>query len=128
MRRVAALTHEPVLEAHGIRGEGQARDFAAREERIDELALGGLHGQAPHFAQQLRKWLIAWADRNDYNLYTDGLVVHTTIDSRLQALANQAVTRQGNQLQSIANAAWAPRAGWAENRALVQALRAKGVL
>ncbi|MFP3616286.1 penicillin-binding protein, partial [Paraburkholderia sp. SIMBA_050] len=44
-----------------------------------------------------------------------------TIDSRLQAMANQAVTRQGNQLQSIANAAWAPRAGWAECRVLVQA-------
>lgn len=78
-------------------------------------------GPAPHFAQQLRKWLIAWADRNDYNLYTDGLVIRTTIDSRLQAMANQALTRQGNQLQSIANVAWAPRAGWAENRALVQA-------
>jgi len=78
-------------------------------------------GPAAHFAQQLRKWLIAWADRHDYNLYTDGLVIRTTIDSRLQAAANQAVARQGNQLQSIANAAWAPRAGWGESRALVQA-------
>ncbi len=78
-------------------------------------------GPAPHFAQQLRKWLITWADRNDYNLYTDGLVIHTTIDSRLQTMATQALTRQGNQLQSIANAAWAPRAGWSESRGLVQA-------
>ncbi|GJG98025.1 penicillin-binding protein 1A [Cupriavidus pauculus] len=77
-------------------------------------------GPAAHFAQQLRKWLISWADSNDYNLYTDGLVIHTTIDARLQAMANQALVRQGNQLQSIANAAWAPRAGWAESRALVQ--------
>ena len=77
-------------------------------------------GPAAHFAQQLRKWLISWADSNDYNLYTDGLVIHTTIDARLQAMANQALTRQGNQLQSIANAAWAPRAGWAESRGLVQ--------
>ncbi|WP_458766654.1 penicillin-binding protein 1A [Cupriavidus basilensis] len=78
-------------------------------------------GPAPHFAQQLRKWLITWADRNDYNIYTDGLVVRTTIDSRLQALANQAVARQGNQLQGIADAAWAPRSGWAANKDLVQA-------
>ena len=42
----------------------------------------------------MRKWLIDWADRNDYNIYSDGLVVHTTIDSRLQAAANQAVNRQ----------------------------------
>lgn len=70
-------------------------------------------GRAPHFAQQLRKWLIAWADDNDYNIYSDGLVVRTTIDSRLQTMATQAVMWQGNQLQSIANAAWGARAGCA---------------
>ena len=63
-------------------------------------------GRAPHFAQQLRKWLIGWADDNDYNIYSDGLVVRTTIDSRLQAMATNALALQGNQLQSIANAAW----------------------
>ncbi|WP_425452746.1 transglycosylase domain-containing protein [Trinickia dinghuensis] len=68
-------------------------------------------GPAPHFAQQLRKWLIGWADANGYNIYSDGLIVHTTIDSRLQAMANAAVKLQGNQLQSMANAQWSGRAG-----------------
>lgn len=77
-------------------------------------------GPAPHFAQQLRKWLVAWADRNDYNIYTDALVVRTTIDSRLQALANQAVTRQGNQLQAIAEAAWGQGPGWRGRKPLVE--------
>ncbi|SAK84223.1 peptidoglycan glycosyltransferase [Caballeronia calidae] len=70
-------------------------------------------GRAPHFAQQLRKWLIAWADDNDYNIYSDGLVVRTTIDSRLQTMATNALAWQGNQLQSIANAAWGGRGGCA---------------
>ena len=78
-------------------------------------------GSAPHLAQQLRKWLIAWADKNDYDIYGDGLVVRTTIDSRLQALANQAVARQGNQLQVIADAAWGQRSGWGTSKNLVQA-------
>ena len=77
-------------------------------------------GPAPHFAQHLRKWLIAWADRNDYNIYSDGLVVRTTIDSRLQMRANQAVARRGSQLQGIANSAWNGRSGWSANNALVQ--------
>lgn len=68
-------------------------------------------GPAPHFAQQLRRWLIAWADRNDYNIYSDGLVVHTTIDSRLQAMATAALTQHANQLQGIANGAWSGRNG-----------------
>ena len=59
----------------------------------------------------MRTWLLAWADRNDYNIYADGLVVHTTIDSRLQAMATQAVASQANQLQGVANRAWSGRDG-----------------
>jgi len=70
-------------------------------------------GRAPHFAQQLRKWLIAWADDHDFNIYSDGLIVRTTIDSRLQSMATQSLMLQGNQLQSIANAAWGGRGGCA---------------
>ncbi|MGT2490999.1 hypothetical protein ACU4GD_11820 [Cupriavidus basilensis] len=44
-------------------------------------------GPAPHFAQQLRKWpdhLGRTATTTP--IYTDGLVVRTTIDSRLRAI------------------------------------------
>ncbi|MES2424502.1 MAG: transglycosylase domain-containing protein, partial [Pseudomonadota bacterium] len=76
-------------------------------------------GPAPHFTQQMRRWLIEWADRNDYNIYTDGLVVHTTIDSRLQAAANQAVVNQGNRLQPTVDAQW--RSGWNPKKDVVLA-------
>ena len=82
-----------------------------RPLRVDFERQTEAPGRAPHFAQQLRKWLIDWADSNDYNIYSDGLIVRTTLDSRLQAMATQAVIWQGNQLQSIANAAWGARAG-----------------
>lgn len=61
-------------------------------------------GPAPHVARQLRKWLVAWADERDFDIHADGLVVRTTIDSRLQKAANQALTRQLTQLQAIADA------------------------
>ncbi len=77
-------------------------------------------GAAPHVTQQLRRWLIEWADRRDYNIYADGLVIRTTIDSRLQNLANQAVARQGASLQNLANADWGPRA-WGAQRDMVRA-------
>nr|WP_245180378.1 transglycosylase domain-containing protein [Cupriavidus sp. LEh25] len=78
-------------------------------------------GAAPHFSAQLRKWLIAWADRNGYNIYADGLVVHTTLDFRLQAMATQAVDWQANQLQWIANEAWNERTGCWPGNGLFQA-------
>ncbi|MBN9094866.1 MAG: transglycosylase domain-containing protein [Pandoraea pnomenusa] len=104
-------------------GDLDASKLAALQKRplrIDFERQTEAPGPAPHFAQQLRKWLIGWADRNDYNIYSDGLVVHTTIDSRLQAMATQALTRQANQLQGIADANWSARGGWRDSTALVQ--------
>jgi penicillin-binding protein 1A len=72
-------------------------DFERQQEAI---------GPAPHLAAHIRKWLIDWADRRDLNIYADGLIVHTTIDSRLQALANQAVNRQMEALQAVADVEW----------------------
>ena len=54
---------------------------------------------APHFAEVLRIWFKEWAEKNGYDPYKDGLVIRTTIDSRLQALATQAVREQGDALQ-----------------------------
>ncbi|WP_284409406.1 transglycosylase domain-containing protein [Acidovorax sp. SUPP3334] len=93
------------------------RPLRIRFERQLETA-----GPAPHLAQQLRKQLIDWADRNGYSLYADGLVIRTTIDARLQTLANQAVARQGRQLQGVADSAWASRNAWNPKGPLVQAL------
>ena len=72
-------------------------DFEPRPEAV---------GPAPHLAVQIRKWLIDWADRNDHDIYSDGLIVHTTIDSRLQAMANAAVSRQMEALQAVADVEW----------------------
>jgi len=62
---------------------------------------------APHFVAQTRKWLIEWAAEHNYNLYTDGLVVHTTLDMRLQETARRAVEHQAAALQAVADVEWA---------------------
>lgn len=64
-------------------------------------------GPAPHLAAQIRRWLIDWADRNNRDIYSDGLIVYTTIDSRLQTLANRVVRRQMDALQAVADVEWA---------------------
>lgn len=68
-------------------------------------------GPAPHLAVQIRKWLVDWADRNDRDIYTGDLRIHTTIDSRVQALANRAVARQMELLQAVADVEWGRSSG-----------------
>lgn len=81
----------------------------ARPLRVDFERQTETPGPAPRFAREVRKWLIQWADQNDYNIYADGLVVYTTLDSRLQTYATQAVRYQARHLQQIANAGWSRR-------------------
>jgi penicillin-binding protein 1A len=59
-----------------------------------------------HFTAYVRKWLIDWADENDYNLQLDGLVVHTTLDYDLQQAAMRSVERQASALQAVADVEW----------------------
>ncbi|HKX43843.1 MAG TPA: transglycosylase domain-containing protein [Burkholderiaceae bacterium] len=66
---------------------------------------GGI-GQARHFVEHLREQLAEWADANDRDLDRDGLVIHTTLDSKLQKLAQDAVTQQVALLQQVAGSEW----------------------
>lgn len=61
---------------------------------------------APHFVEHVRDWLIEWADRRGYNIYRDSLTVHTTIDTRIQRLAEAAVDRWMPALQAVAAVEW----------------------
>jgi penicillin-binding protein 1A len=81
----------------------QLASLTKRPLRLDFERQTEQPGPAPHLAQAIRRWLIAWADERDVNIYTDGLVVHTTLDSRLQQAANDAVTKQLAALQSQAD-------------------------
>jgi len=90
----------------GVLSEAEFNRQKLRPIRLDFERQPEALGPIPHLAMQIRKWLIGWADRNDKNIYTDGLIVHTTVDSRLQALANQAVNRQMETLQAVADVEW----------------------
>lgn len=96
-------------------GKLEAASFASLKAtplRIDFERQTEQLGPAPHLAQHLKRWLIDWADRNNYNIYEDGLVLETTLSSRLQSLANEAVTLQADRLQKTANADPRLAAGW----------------
>jgi penicillin-binding protein 1A len=64
-------------------------------------------GLAPYFREYLRGKIKKWcstkmkSDGSSYNLYTDGLKIYTTIDSRLQKFAEEAVETHISDLQKV---------------------------
>ncbi len=59
-----------------------------------------------YFGEYVRQHVSEWAKENSYNIYTDGLVIHTTIDSRLQKHAEQAMRIKIDSLQNIFEQEW----------------------
>ena len=98
---------------HGVLDQTQYEQFSAQPlalhfKRPEE----GDIGQARHFVEHIRERIVDWADAHDVDLDRDGLVIHTTLDSRLQRLAQQAVATQVAQLQVLAGREWSePRLG-----------------
>ena len=72
-------------------------------------------GLATYFREQLRGWLKTWvkeyneANDADINIYRSGLKVYTTIDTRIQQHAEDAVNSWLPQLQETFNDHWANR-------------------
>jgi penicillin-binding protein 1A len=62
-------------------------------------------GLAPYFREYIKNDLLAWCaaherpDGKPYNLYTDGLKIYTTIDSKLQRYAELAMQSHMKELQ-----------------------------
>jgi penicillin-binding protein 1A len=91
---------------HGIINQARFNALKKRPLRVHFSRQAERAGTDTHFTAYVRKWLIDWADENDYNLQLDGLVVHTTLDYQLQQAALHAVDRQANALQAVADVEW----------------------
>ncbi|RSZ60534.1 penicillin-binding protein [Massilia atriviolacea] len=95
------------MRKHGMLDEKRYDSLRKKPLRVSFSRQAERKPSDTHFTAYVRKWLIEWADENDYNVERDGLVVHTTLDSAMQEAAEKAVERQGNTLQIIADVEWA---------------------
>lgn len=84
--------------------------FDSLKERPIELKYtrqGHRDGMAPYFREFLRQYMKKWIadnpkpDGSEYNLYTDGLKIYTTLDSRMQQYAEEAVNEHMSNLQRV---------------------------
>ncbi|MFT7248668.1 MAG: penicillin-binding protein 1A [Arcticibacterium sp.] len=54
---------------------------------------------APYFRTMLRPILVKWCEENDFNLFADGLKIYTTINSKMQIMAEKAVEEHLSEIQ-----------------------------
>jgi len=93
------------MEKGGIITEGQKEKLQALPITLKFKLESHREGTATYFREYLRDYMKKWveenkkADGSDYNIYKDGLKIYTTIDSRMQLYAEEAVEKHMANLQ-----------------------------
>lgn len=69
-------------------------------------------GQALYFREAVAESLGQWCKENDIDLYSDGLKIYTTIDTRMQKYAEEAVNKQMRIVQRNFDNHWGHENPW----------------
>src|SRR5574344_256189 len=69
-------------------------------------------GQAKYFREAIANYLKNWCDDNGYDLYTSGLKIYTTIDTKMQKYAEEAAVKQMQQVQRNFKNHWGNNDPW----------------
>ena len=69
-------------------------------------------GQAKYFREAIANYLKDWCKENGYDLYSSGLKIYTTIDTRMQKYAEEAARKQMRQVQHNFDRHWAGQDPW----------------
>ncbi|MDT0676922.1 transglycosylase domain-containing protein [Autumnicola musiva] len=83
-------------------------------------------GVAQYFREQVRKDVSKILDTlknkngQEYNIYRDGLIVHTTLDFKMQKLAEEALREHMEQLQEQHEISYGKNAPWISNGKLLE--------
>lgn len=67
--------------------------------------------ESRYFGEYVRQQVKDWIEENGYDLYSDGLVIYTTIDSRLQRHAETAVREKLEEFQPVFQREWTSPGG-----------------
>ena len=73
------------------------------------------HGDS-YLREAVERYLRKWCKDNDYDLYEDGLKIYTTIDSRLQGYAEEAVAEKMKALQRRFDNVWGTQNPWRDSK------------
>lgn len=100
------------MQKYGYLTPAEFKKYSSRPLKIvsGELA-DGVEGDS-YLRAAVENYLEDWLEENGYDLYEGGLKIYTTIDSRLQAHAEAAMTEEMKVLQRRLNNEWGSEDPW----------------
>ena len=86
------------------------------EIELDFSVENAYDSKANYFREAVANSLKEWCSENGYDLYTDGLKIYTTLDTRMQKYAEAAATKQMKQIQKNFDSHWGKTNPWQDER------------
>ena len=96
---------------HGHLTAQECKELQQKEIRLDYSVENAYDGEANYFREAVADWMKQWCkeyygDDRAFAYYTEGLRIHTTLDSRMQRYAEEAAIKQMKQVQKTFNQHW----------------------
>ena len=102
--------------AHGELTRQECDSLQALDIDLDFSVENAYDGKANYFREAVANNLKDWCRENGYDLYTDGLKIYTTLDTRMQRYAEEAAVKQMKQVQKNFNQHWGSTNPWQDER------------
>ena len=96
-------------------------EYAKLKQQPIELAsesLAHVRSEAPHFLEYIRQQMTPLADKYGYDLYRDGLNIYTSLNMKMQRIANRSVEKHIQEYQTLFDKNW----NWNRNKSLLSDL------
>ena len=106
---------------HGDLTKAQYDSLRQIPTKLDYEVESNYDGQAQYFREAVSNHLKHWCKENGYDLYTSGLKIYTTIDTRMQKYAEEAAVKQMKIVQQNFKSHWGKQNPWQdENHVEIQ--------
>lgn len=97
---------------HNDLSRQECDDLKATDIKLNYSVESNYDGKAQYFRNAVADYLKDWCEEEGYDLYSDGLKIYTTLDTRMQKYAEQAANKQMRQIQQNFKNHWGNTNPW----------------
>lgn len=102
------------LVTHGDMNRTEFDSISQIPIKLDYSVENNYDGQATYFREAVANYLKDWCKQNGYDLYTSGLKIYTTVDTKMQKYAENAAVKQMRIVQQNFKSHWGSRDPWVD--------------
>lgn len=101
-----------LMQSHGHLTKTECDSLKQLDIKLDYSVETAYDSKANYFREAVANHLKEWCKESGYDLYTDGLRIETTLDTRMQKYAEEAAIKQMKQVQQTFNSHWGSTNPW----------------